>query len=53
LKKENPLPRIGTPLDTGDLFPPMTLPLADGGSVTLPDAARAGWAILLLYRGHW
>ncbi len=47
------MPRIGTPLDTGVLFPTMTLPLADGGSVTLPEAAGAGWAILLFYRGYW
>ena len=40
-------------LDTGDAFPSMTLTLAGGETVTIPEDIKAGYAILLFYRGHW
>lgn len=40
-------------LDTGDLFPSMTLKLAGGGSLTIPDDINASYAIVIFYRGHW
>jgi len=36
-----------------DRFPSMTLSLAGGGSVTLPDEIETPYAIVLFYRGHW
>ena len=46
--------RIGTPLDSGDPFPQLALPLVSGGALDARAAAAAGsWAVLLVYRGHW
>ena len=45
--------RIGTPLDTGDAFPLITLPLVSGGALDPRQAADGGWSVLLVYRGHW
>ncbi len=36
-----------------DAFPGMTLSLAGGGTVTLPDDIATPYAVLLFYRGHW
>lgn len=36
-----------------DTFPEMTLSLADGGSLTLPQDVTTPYAIVLFYRGHW
>ena len=40
-------------LDTGDMFPVMTLRLVGGGTLTLPADINASYAIVLFYRGHW
>lgn len=42
----------GRRLDGGDLFPSMTLELADGGTLVLPPAADGPHVVLLAYRGH-
>jgi hypothetical protein len=47
------MPHIGTPLDTGDPFPRMSLALVGGGALDPRSAAAAGWFVLLVYRGHW
>lgn len=36
-----------------DTFPPTTLNLVGGGTVTLPDDIPTPYAIVLFYRGHW
>lgn len=36
-----------------DTFPPMTLSLAGGATLALPDAIETDYAIVLFYRGHW
>ncbi len=36
-----------------DTFPPLTLSLAGGGSLTRPVEIPTAYAIALLYRGHW
>lgn len=40
-------------LNEGDLFPSMTLALADGGQITLPDEISTPYQVVLFYRGHW
>jgi peroxiredoxin len=40
-------------LNTGDAFPRMTLQLADGGALELPDGLDAKYKVILFYRGHW
>ena len=40
-------------LDTGDTFPTMTLSLARGSSMTIPDDLGDGLSVVLLYRGEW
>ena len=40
-------------LQGGDTLPRVTLPLVDGGSVTLPDDLAIPYGVLLFYRGHW
>ena len=40
-------------LNTGDVFPRMTLNLVGGGRLELPDGLDAKWKIILFYRGHW
>lgn len=40
-------------LDTGDVFPSLTLQLVDGQSLTVPDDLDAGYKVILFYRGHW
>jgi len=42
-----------TLLDTGDPFPPLELRPVNGPAATLPEAAGPGYAVLLIYRGHW
>lgn len=44
---------IGAPLDAGDQFPAMSLPLVAGGAFDPRAAADGGWCVLLVYRGHW
>lgn len=40
-------------LDSGDSFPSTTLNLVGGESVTLPDALKSEYGVVLFYRGHW
>jgi hypothetical protein len=40
-------------LDSGTLFPKLTLNLVDGGSLELPDGVDAKYKVILFYRGHW
>lgn len=40
-------------LNTGDVFPRMTLSLVDGGTLDLPDGIDAKYKVILFYRGHW
>lgn len=40
-------------LNAGDAFPRMTLQLADGGTLRLPDGLDARYKVILFYRGHW
>jgi peroxiredoxin len=40
-------------LNTGDAFPKLTLNLADGGRLELPDGLDARYKVILFYRGHW
>ncbi|MGI9260084.1 MAG: hypothetical protein ACR2QQ_14725 [Gammaproteobacteria bacterium] len=40
-------------LNEGDLFPSMTLALADGGQVSLPGDISTPYQVVLFYRGHW
>ncbi len=43
----------GRRLDGGDPFPPLTLQLASGGTLSLPPAADGPHVVLLAYRGHF
>lgn len=40
-------------LHDGDRFPDLTAAVVEGGEARLPEDAGPGWAVLLLYRGHW
>lgn len=40
-------------LDTGDLFPALTLDTVSHGRVSLPGGFGDGWGVFLLYRAHW
>jgi peroxiredoxin len=40
-------------LNTGDVFPDLTLDLADGGKLSLPGGLDARYKVILFYRGHW
>jgi peroxiredoxin len=40
-------------LDTGDVFPSLTLQLVDGRTLTVPDDLDARYKVILFYRGHW
>jgi len=40
-------------LTGGDTFPNLTLNMADGSSVNLPDDIETPLAVVLFYRGHW
>jgi len=40
-------------LNTGDIFPKLTLDLADGTKLDLPDGLDARYKVILFYRGHW
>jgi hypothetical protein len=43
----------GEKLDLLDTFPALTLNLAGGGRLTLPEDLTTSYAIVLFYRGHW
>jgi peroxiredoxin len=40
-------------LNTGDVFPKLSLNLVDGSTLELPDGIDAKYKIVLFYRGHW
>ncbi len=40
-------------LSPGDQFPALTVTLAGGGTVQLPDALAGHFGVILLYRGSW
>jgi hypothetical protein len=40
-------------LNTGDMFPSMTINLVDGGTLDLPGGIDSKYKIVLFYRGHW
>jgi len=40
-------------LNTGDMFPGMTLDLVDGGKLDLPGGIESKYKVVLFYRGHW
>ena len=40
-------------LNTGDMFPSMTVNLVDGGTLDLPGGIESKYKVLLFYRGHW
>ncbi len=42
-----------TRLDSGDIFPPLTLHTTDGSTRALPDRTQPGLTVLLIYRGYW
>lgn len=42
-----------TMLGPGDRFPDLTLALADGETLALPEALAGGFGIVLLFRGAW
>lgn len=42
-----------TRLDSGSRFPRISLPLAGGGNITLPDDWAGHAGAVLFYRGHW
>ena len=40
-------------LNLGDTLPALTLRLAGGGTLSLPDQLATPYAVLLFYRDHW
>lgn len=40
-------------LNSGDVFPKLTLNLVDGSTLELPDGIDAKYKVILFYRGHW
>ncbi|HJM49721.1 MAG TPA: hypothetical protein QGF63_07710 [Alphaproteobacteria bacterium] len=40
-------------LNTGDVFPELTLDLVGGGSLNLPGGLAGNYRVILFYRGHW
>jgi hypothetical protein len=40
-------------LNTGDVFPRLTLDLVDGKKLELPGGLDARYKVILFYRGHW
>jgi len=40
-------------LDSGDMFPQMTLTTTREDLLTLPQDIATSFAIVLFYRGHW
>ena len=40
-------------LQQGDRFPSITLNLAGGGQLNLPQDMTGRYAAVLFYRGHW
>lgn len=44
---------MATKLNSADRFPALTLKLADGGTLDVPDGLDARYKVILFYRGHW
>ena len=42
-----------TPLNPGDHFPTLTVPLTGGGKLVLPDELAGTFGVVLFYRGAW
>ena len=42
-----------TLLHPGDRFPTLTVPIAGGGSLVLPDDLAGSFGVVLIYRGSW
>ena len=40
-------------LGTGDAFPSLSLKIAGGGAINLPEGLDTPLTVLLFYRGHW
>jgi len=40
-------------LNTGEMFPSMTINLVDGSTLDLPGGIESKYKVLLFYRGHW
>jgi hypothetical protein len=40
-------------LNSGDVFPSVSLSLADGGTFSFPADLETPLTIALFYRGHW
>ena len=40
-------------LNTGDIFPKLTLDLVEGTKLVVPDGMDARYRVILFYRGHW
>jgi hypothetical protein len=40
-------------LNTGDVFPSLTIDLVDGGTLDIPSGIDAKYRVVLFYRGHW
>ncbi len=40
-------------LNTGDVFPSVTLNIVGGGTLTVPGDIDARYLVVLFYRGHW
>lgn len=44
---------VAEKLGIGASFPRLTLKLAGGGTLDLPDGLDAKYRVILFYRGHW
>ena len=40
-------------LSAGDAFPNLTLQMARGGTMAVPDDLNSKYRVILFYRGHW
>ena len=40
-------------LDSGEIFPTLSMQTVNHGRVTLPDTFGGGWGVFLVYRAHW
>ena len=40
-------------LNTGDMFPQLSLDLVDGSKLDLPGGMGGRYNVILFYRGHW
>lgn len=44
---------MGDKLGTGDAFPFISLKIAGGGAISLPEDLDTPLTVVLFYRGHW